>query len=83
VILVHVSLFVHFLTANANLPVAPFFFIALDPALISFYYMRFCLQSGSFVSPYVKSAMNLAKLANSLIFLVFVAFAAPLATLQS
>lgn len=45
--------------------------------------MSFLILSGSFVTRYVKTRKKLAKLGNSLIGLVFVGFAARLATLQS
>ncbi|CDL20144.1 Putative transport protein [Klebsiella pneumoniae IS53] len=51
--------------------------------MISFCYMSFLILSGSFVTRYVKTRKKLAKLGNSLIGLVFVGFAARLATLQS
>lgn len=56
---------------------------ALTLEVISFCYMSFLILSGSFVTRYVKTRKKLAKLGNSLIGLVFVGFAARLATLQS
>lgn len=55
----------------------------VDPEIISFIYMSFLILSGSFVTRYVKTKKKLAKIGNSLIGLVFVGFAARLATLQS
>lgn len=58
-------------------------YLALTLEVISFCYMSFLILSGSFVTRYVKTRKKLAKLGNSLIGLVFVGFAARLATLQS
>lgn len=55
----------------------------VDHRIISFIYMSFLILSGSFVTRYVKTKKKLAKIGNSLIGLVFVGFAARLATLQS
>ena len=82
-ILFYVSFFVQFIDVNAKTPGVAFFILALTLEVISFCYMSFLILSGSFVTRYVKTRKKLAKLGNSLIGLVFVGFAARLATLQS
>lgn len=82
-ILFYVSFFVQFIDVNATSPGIAFFILALTLEIISFVYMSFLILSGSFVTRYVKTKKKLAKLGNSLIGLVFVGFAARLATLQS
>ncbi|ENY5350069.1 leucine efflux protein LeuE [Klebsiella sp. CN_Kp088] len=82
-ILFYVSFFVQFIDVNATSPGIAFFILALTLEIISFIYMSFLIFSGSFVTRYVKTKKKLAKLGNSLIGLVFVGFAARLATLQS
>lgn len=82
-ILFYVSFFVQFIDVNAKAPGVAFFILALTLEVISFCYMSFLILSGSFVTRYVKTRKKLAKLGNSLIGLVFVGFAARLATLQS
>lgn len=81
-ILFYVSFFVQFIDVNAKTP-AWRSLSALTLEVISFCYMSFLILSGSFVTRYVKTRKKLAKLGNSLIGLVFVGFAARLATLQS
>ena len=68
---------------SAKTPGLAFFILALTLEIISFIYMSFLILSGSFVTRYVKTKKKLAKIGNSLIGLVFVGFAARLATLQS
>lgn len=82
-ILFYVSFFVQFIDVNAKTPGLAFFILALTLEIISFIYMSFLIVSGSFVTRYVKTKKKLAKIGNSLIGLVFVGFAARLATLQS
>ena len=82
-ILFYVSFFVQFIDVNATTPGLAFFILALTLEVISFMYMSFLILSGSFVTRYVKTRKKLAKIGNSLIGLVFVGFAARLATLQS
>ena len=82
-ILFYVSFFVQFIDVNASTPGLAFFILALTLEVISFMYMSFLILSGSFVTRYVKTRKKLAKIGNSLIGLVFVGFAARLATLQS
>ena len=77
------SIFVQFIDVNAKTPGLAFFILALTLEIISFIYMSFLIVSGSFVTRYVKTKKKLAKIGNSLIGLVFVGFAARLATLQS
>ncbi|KAJ95934.1 leucine efflux protein LeuE [Raoultella planticola] len=81
-ILFYVSFFVQFIDVSAT-PGLAFFILALTLEVISFMYMSFLILSGSFVTRYVKTRKKLAKIGNSLIGLVFVGFAARLATLQS
>lgn len=71
-----------FIDVSAKTPGLAFFILALTLEIISFIYMSLIL-SGSFVTRYVKTKKKLAKIGNSLIGLVFVGFAARLATLQS
>lgn len=82
-ILFYVSFFVQFIDVSARTPGLAFFILALTLEMISFIYMSFLILSGSFVTRYVKTKKKLAKIGNSLIGLVFVGFAARLATLQS
>ena len=82
-ILFYVSFFVQFIDVSAKTPGLAFFILALTLEVISFMYMSFLIVSGSFVTRYVKTKKKLAKIGNSLIGLVFVGFAARLATLQS
>jgi leucine efflux protein len=82
-ILFYVSFFVQFIDVSAKTPGLAFFILALTLEAISFIYMSFLILSGSFVTRYVKTKKKLAKIGNSLIGLVFVGFAARLATLQS
>ncbi|VTM70642.1 Leucine efflux protein [Raoultella planticola] len=82
-ILFYVSFFVQFIDVSAKTPGLAFFILALTLEVISFMYMSFLILSGSFVTRYVKTRKKLAKIGNSLIGLVFVGFAARLATLQS
>lgn len=72
-----------FIDVSAKTPGLAFFIPGVDPEIISFIYMSFLILSGSFVTRYVKTKKKLAKIGNSLIGLVFVGFAARLATLQS
>ncbi|EPI8392935.1 LysE family transporter, partial [Escherichia coli] len=51
--------------------------------LVSFCYLSFLIISGAFVTQYIRTKKKLAKVGNSLIGLMFVGFAARLATLQS
>ncbi|EOK1184859.1 LysE family transporter, partial [Escherichia coli] len=51
--------------------------------LVSFCYLSFLIISGAFVTQYIRTKKKLAKVGNSLIGLIFVGFAARLATLQS
>ncbi|EMK3177510.1 TPA: LysE family transporter, partial [Escherichia coli] len=46
-------------------------------------YLSFLIISGAFVTQYIRTKKKLAKVGNSLIGLMFVGFAARLATLQS
>ena len=82
-ILFYVSFFVQFIDVSARTPGLAFFILALTLELVSFTYLSFLIVSGSLVTRYVKTRKKLAKIGNSLIGLVFVGFAARLATLQS
>lgn len=82
-ILFYVSFFVQFIDVNSASPGMAFFILASTLEVISFCYFSFLIISGSYVTQFVKTKKELAKLGNSLIGLVFVGFAARLATLQS
>lgn len=82
-ILFYVSFFVQFIDVKSTTPGLAFFILALTLELVSFTYLSFLIVSGSLVTRYVKTRKKLAKIGNSLIGLVFVGFAARLATLQS
>ncbi|WP_407732718.1 leucine efflux protein LeuE [Pseudocitrobacter faecalis] len=82
-ILFYVSFFVQFIDVKSATPGMAFFILALTLELVSFTYLSFLIVSGSLVTRYVKTRKKLAKIGNSLIGLVFVGFAARLATLQS
>ncbi len=82
-ILFYVSFFVQFIDVNAPHTGLPFLILALVLELISFCYLTFLILSGAFITQYIKSKKKLAKLGNSLIGLLFLGFAARLATLQS
>ena len=72
-----------FIDVKSATPGMAFFILALTLELVSFTYLSFLIVSGSLVTRYVKTRKKLAKIGNSLIGLVFVGFAARLATLQS
>ncbi|MEO3988789.1 leucine efflux protein LeuE [Pseudocitrobacter cyperus] len=82
-ILFYVSFFVQFIDVKSATPGLAFFILALTLELVSFTYLSFLIVSGSLVTRYVKTRKKMAKIGNSLIGLVFVGFAARLATLQS
>lgn len=82
-ILFYVSFFVQFIDVRSATPGVAFFILALTLEVISFIYMSFLIFSGSFVTHYVRTRKKLAKIGNSLVGLIFVGFAARLATLQS
>ena len=60
-----------------------FFILATTLELVSFCYLSFLIISGAFVTQYIRTKKKLTKVGNSLIGLMFVGFAARLATLQS
>lgn len=82
-ILFYVSFFVQFIDVNASTPGLAFLILAVTLEVVSFIYLSFLVVSGSVVSRFVGSRKKLVKLGNSLIGLVFVGFAARLASLQS
>ncbi|MDF7681055.1 leucine efflux protein LeuE [Enterobacteriaceae bacterium ESL0689] len=82
-ILFYVSFFVQFIDVHSATPGVAFFILALTLEIISFTYMSFLILSGSVVTHYIKARKKLAKTGNGLIGLIFVGFAARLATLQS
>jgi len=82
-ILFYVSFFVQFIDVNSARPGMAFFILASTLEAVSVCYFSFLIISGSYVTQLVKTKKALAKLGNSLIGLVFVGFAARLATLQS
>ncbi|EBW1932519.1 leucine efflux protein LeuE, partial [Salmonella enterica subsp. enterica serovar Infantis] len=57
--------------------------LATTLEIVSFCYLSFLILSGAFVTHYIGTKKKLAKVGNSLIGLLFVGFAARLATLQS
>lgn len=81
-ILFYVSFFVQFIDVNAPHTGISFFILATTLELVSFCYLSFLIISGAFVTQYTYQK-KLAKVGNSLIGLMFVGFAARLATLQS
>ncbi|BDD50740.1 leucine efflux protein LeuE [Phytobacter diazotrophicus] len=82
-ILFYVSFFVQFIDIHYTNTGMAFFILASTLELISVCYFSFLIISGSYVTQFVKTKKRLAKLGNSLIGLIFVGFAARLATLQS
>lgn len=82
-ILFYVSFFVQFIDVNAPHTGASFFILAITLEIVSFCYLSFLILSGAFVTHYIGTKKKLAKVGNSLIGLLFVGFAARLATLQS
>lgn len=62
---------------------AVIFILATTLEVVSFFYLSFLIISGAFVTQYIRTKKKLAKVGNSLIGLIFVGFAARLATLQS
>ncbi|WP_342321011.1 leucine efflux protein LeuE [Kosakonia sp. BYX6] len=82
-ILFYVSFFVQFIDIHYAKPGMSFFILASTLELISFCYFSFLIVSGSYVTQWVRTKKKLTKLGNSLIGLIFVGFAARLATLQS
>ena len=82
-ILFYVSFFVQFIDVNAPHTGISFFILATTLELVSFCYLSFLIISGAFVTQYIRTKKKLAKVGNSLIGLMFVGFAARLATLQS
>jgi leucine efflux protein len=77
-----VSFFVQFIDVNAQNTGTSFLILATTLELISFMYMSFLIFSGAFVTRYLKTKKKLAKLGNGLIGLLFVGFAARLASLH-
>lgn len=82
-ILFYVSFFVQFIDVNAPHAGLSFFILAATLEVVSFCYLTFLILSGAFVTQYIRTKKKLAKVGNSLIGLIFVGFAARLATLQS
>lgn len=82
-ILFYVSFFVQFIDVTYAKPGMAFFILAATLEVISFCYFSFLIISGSYVTQFVRTKKQLAKLGNALIGLVFVGFAARLATLHS
>lgn len=82
-ILFYVSFFVQFIDIHYARPGVSFFILASTLELISFCYFSFLIVTGSYVTQWVKTKKRLTRLGNSLIGLIFVGFAARLATLQS
>ncbi|KWW06203.1 leucine efflux protein LeuE [Escherichia fergusonii] len=82
-ILFYVSFFVQFIDVNAPHTGLSFFILATTLEVVSFCYLSFLIISGAFVTQYIRTKKKLAKVGNSLIGLIFVGFAARLATLQS
>lgn len=82
-ILFYVSFFVQFIDISFARPGMSFFILASTLELISFCYFSFLIVSGSYLTQWVKTRKKLTRLGNSLLGLVFVGFAARLATLQS
>jgi len=82
-ILFYVSFFVQFIDIHYSSPGMSFFILGVTLEMISVCYFSFLIISGSYVTQLVKTKKRLAKLGNSLIGLLFVGFAARLATLQS
>ncbi|HGG9033073.1 TPA: leucine efflux protein LeuE [Enterobacter hormaechei subsp. xiangfangensis] len=81
-ILFYVSFFVQFIDVNAKNTGTSFLILATTLELISFMYMSFLIFSGAFVTRYLKTKKKLAKLGIGLIGLLFVGFAARLASLH-
>lgn len=81
-ILFYVSFFVQFIDVQANNTGVAFMILAVTLEIISFTYMSFLIFSGAFVTRYLKTKKKLAKLGNGLIGLLFVGFAARLASLH-
>ncbi|MEA1065508.1 leucine efflux protein LeuE [Apirhabdus apintestini] len=82
-ILFYVSFFVQFIDVHAAHSGISFFILASVLEIISFTYLSFLIFSGAFVTHYIGTKKKLAKIGNSLIGLIFVGFAARLASLQS
>jgi leucine efflux protein len=82
-ILFYVSFFVQFIDVKAAHPGMAFFILASVLELISFTYLSFLIFSGAFVTQYVRTRTRLVKLGNALTGMLFVGFAARLASLQS
>ncbi len=82
-ILFYVSFFVQFIDIHYARPGVAFFILASTLEIISFCYFSFLIVTGSYVTQWVKTKKRLTRLGNSLIGLIFVGFAARLATLQS
>jgi leucine efflux protein len=81
-ILFYVSFFVQFIDVSAKNTGTSFLILATTLELISFMYMSFLIFSGAFVTRYLKTKKKLATLGNGLIGLLFVGFAARLASLH-
>ncbi len=75
--------FVQFIDVTAPHTGGSFFILATTLEIVSFCYLSFLILSGAFVTHYIGTKKKLAKVGNSLIGLLFVGFAARLATLQS
>ncbi len=83
-ILFYVSFFVQFIDVTAPHTGVSFFILATTLEIVSFCYLSFFNSFWLlFVTHYIGTKKKLAKVGNSLIGLLFVGFAARLATLQS
>jgi len=81
-ILFYVSFFVQFIDVQSAHPGVAFFILATVLEIASFCYLSFLIFSGSSLTRVIGSRQRLAKVGNSMIGLLFLGFAARLATMQ-
>jgi len=81
-ILFYVSFFVQFIDVQSAHPGVAFFILATVLEIASFCYLSLLIFSGSSLTRAIGSRQRLAKVGNSMIGLLFLGFAARLATLQ-
>ncbi len=81
-ILFYVSFFVQFIDVQSAHPGIAFFILATVLEIASFCYLTLLIFGGSYVTRLIGTKQRLAKLGNSMIGLLFLGFAARLATMQ-
>lgn len=81
-ILFYVSFFVQFIDVNIANTSSAFFILAIVLEMVSMSYLSFLIFGGHYLTKIISGKKQLAKVGNSMIGLLFLGFAARLATLQ-